>query len=68
VVKSPVRPKKVVVPPAPHTESVIGEVNADCIALSAAAPEHKDPEPPDDPPSRGPGVRGITMPSRDDGP
>ena len=60
------RPKKVVVPPEPHTESVTGKVNADRIALSGGA--RADPEPPDDDPpaSPRPVVRRITMPSRDD--
>jgi hypothetical protein len=60
------RPKKVVVPPTPHTESVTGKVNADRIALSGGA--SADREPPDDhpPASPRPVVRRITMPSRDD--
>jgi hypothetical protein len=43
---SPSRPKKVVVPPTPHTESVTGKVSADHIAMSAAAP--RDAKPPND--------------------
>jgi hypothetical protein len=65
------RAKKLVVPPAPHTESVTGKVNADRIALSAGASEGTGPEPPDDDPPPPPGrpvVRRITMASRDDAP
>jgi hypothetical protein len=66
----PQRTKKVVTPPEPHTESVTGKVNADRIARSAAAPEGRGPEPPDDEPPQSPRpvVRRITMPSRDDEP
>ena len=60
------RPKKVVVPPTPHTESVTGKVNADRIALSGGASADRE-RPDDDPPaSPRPVVRRITMPSRDD--
>jgi hypothetical protein len=64
------RTKKVVTQPEPHTESVTGKVNADRIAMSAAAPEGRGPEPPGDesPQSPRPVVRRITMPSRDDEP
>ncbi|MDT5044775.1 MAG: hypothetical protein QOG75_628 [Mycobacterium sp.] len=64
----PQRTKKVVTPPEPHTESVTGKVNADRIARSAAAPDGRGPEPPDDEPPQSPRpvVRRITMPSRDD--
>jgi hypothetical protein len=66
----PQRTKKVVTPPEPHTESVTGKVNADRIARSAAAPDGRGPEPPDDDPPQSPRpvVRRITMPSRDDEP
>ena len=66
----PARPKKIVVPPEPHTESVTGKVNADRIALSGGASADREPEPPDDDPpdSPRPVVRRITMPSRDDEP
>jgi hypothetical protein len=45
----PAKPKKLVVPPEPHAESVTGKVT-DRIAKSAAAAskEPKEPEPPDD--------------------
>ena len=45
----------------------IGKVNADRIARSAAAPEGRGPEPPDDEPPQSPRpvVRRITLPSRD---
>jgi hypothetical protein len=60
------RPKKVVVPPEPHTESVTGKVNADRIALSGRGSAGREP-PDDDPPAAPrPVVRRITMPSRDD--
>jgi hypothetical protein len=64
----PQRAKKVVQQPEPHTESVTGKVVADRLAVSAT--EGMAPEPPDDDPpeSRGPVVRRITMPSRDDEP
>jgi hypothetical protein len=62
----PQRPKKVVVPPEPHTESVTGKVNADRIALSSTAGPGDEPPSGDDPPSGRPVVRRITMPSRDD--
>jgi hypothetical protein len=63
----PARPKKVVVPPEPHTESVTGKVNADRIALSGGRSADRE-APDDDPPpaSPRPVVRRITMPSRDD--
>ena len=63
----PARPKKVVVAPTPHTESVTGKVNADRIALSGGASADRE-RPDDDPPpaSPRPVVRRITMPSRDD--
>ena len=57
------RPKTVVVPPTPHTESVTGKVSADRIAVSATAREGAEPEPPsDDPPPQSPKpvVRRIT--------
>jgi hypothetical protein len=43
-----VRPKKLVVPPAPHTESVTGKVVADRIAMSLGASGSKEPAPPND--------------------
>jgi hypothetical protein len=55
----PVRPKKVVVPPTPHTESVTGRVSADRIATSAAS-EPRDPEPPNDEHGPQPIVRRLT--------
>ncbi|MDT5348389.1 MAG: hypothetical protein QOH91_1676 [Mycobacterium sp.] len=66
--ETPQRTKKVVTPPEPHTESVTGKVNSDRIARSAAVPEGRRPEPPDDEPPQSPRpvVRRITMPSRDD--
>jgi hypothetical protein len=65
----PARPKKVVVPPEPHTESVTGKVNADRIALSGGGSADREPPDDDDPPSGPrPVVRRITMPSRDDSP
>ena len=64
------RPKKLVVPPEPHTESVTGKVNADRIAMSSTGRDGTEPEPPDDGPPQAPRpvVRRITMPSRDNGP
>ena len=64
------RPKKVVVPPEPHTESVTGKPNADRIAMSSTGRDGTEPEPPDDGPPQSPRpvVRRITMPSRDDEP
>ncbi|MCW2626046.1 PPE domain-containing protein [Mycobacterium sp.] len=64
----PQRPKKVVVPAEPHTESVTGKVNADRIALSLTGRDGTEPQPPDDGSSPRPVVRRITMPSRDDEP
>jgi hypothetical protein len=64
--EAPQRPKKVVVPPEPHTESVTGKVHADRIALSLAGRDGPEPEPPDDGSSPRPVVRRITMASRDD--
>ena len=59
----PVPPKKVVVPPTPHTESVTGRVSIDRLAMSVTAPEPRDPQPPsDDQPPQGPRpiIRRIT--------
>jgi hypothetical protein len=52
----PVRPKNLVVPPTPHTESVTGKATADRIALSSAVSgdPDDDSEPPDDEPPRSP--------------
>jgi hypothetical protein len=41
----PLRPKKVVVPPTPHTESVTGRVSTDRIAMSAAESRNDDQAP-----------------------
>jgi hypothetical protein len=60
----PARPKNLVVPPTPHTESVTGKVAARRIALSSAVSGDPggDPEPPGDEPPRSPRpvVRRIT--------
>jgi hypothetical protein len=56
------RPKNLVVPPVPHTESVTGKVT-DRIAMSAAAKEPPPLDPPDDDPHRPrPIIRRIAMP------
>ena len=57
----PVRPKQLVVPRAPHTESVTGKVSEDRIAASATkGPREPDP-PDDDPPSGRPVIRRIVL-------
>jgi hypothetical protein len=61
--KDAVRPKKVVVPPTPHTESVTGKVSADRIAVSGTASEPPDPASPGEdgaPRLPGPVIRRVT--------
>jgi len=61
--EGPVRPKELVVPATPHTESVTGKVSEDRIARSATAKAPPEPNPPDDDPQPpGPIVRRVTMP------
>ncbi|BBZ15056.1 PPE domain-containing protein [Mycobacterium branderi] len=57
----PTRPKTLVVPPTPHTESVTGKMSPDRIAVSTTSPKPPDP-PGDDQAPRGPApiVRRIT--------
>jgi hypothetical protein len=62
----PVRPKKLVLPPKPHTESVTGKAHTDRIAVSmTAADPPLNPAPPGDQPPQPPGpiIRRITMPT-----
>jgi hypothetical protein len=60
--------KKIVVPPAPHTEPVTGKVS-DRTAAAAAAARARAESDPDDQPPRGPVMRRITLaPLRDDTP
>ena len=52
----PTRPKKVVVPPIPHTEDVTGRVDTDRLSAAAAATRARIADPPDNddnPPSSG---------------
>jgi hypothetical protein len=61
--------KKVVVPPAPHTEPVTGKVSDRTAAAAEAARARAESGDPDDQPPRGPVTRRITLaPLRDDTP
>jgi hypothetical protein len=55
------RPKNLVVPRDPHTESVTGKVSEDRIATSATGPEPPEPPTPDGS-SPTPRVRRVTIP------
>jgi hypothetical protein len=59
--------KKIVVPPAPHTEPVTGKVSDRTAAAAEAARARAESDDPDDQPPRGPVMRRITLaPLRDD--
>jgi hypothetical protein len=59
--------KKIVVPPAPHTEPVTGKVSDRTATAAEAARARAESDDPDDQPPRGPVMRRITLaPLRDD--